>query len=348
MPLLYGEGSRAFGRLLEEIMRRSDDQSIFAYGDLIDDDNEDASVPHDIDAATGMEVPASAAKACLPDTPAAFRSSDDISWYGSRSGKHFYWTQKGIVINQPSIALPSGELLAPIACSVADGTRHQRLDTRRLCLILDAGFESGDVVFWRRGASLTLVTQRYLDRFMRHRDIYLSTVDHKVFPHREALLVSASFWETFCIRRTYPNLYARRGPRGVTYIHLHSRFPRAPYTDNIFLDYTTRGSHQFALHIRFRCSGVDMQPLTQHELTRSSIDLYRGLKKKALYVCHQRADYSMAELMLNTPEYNEDIFHRIADNDYRPTIAWKPCTDIDGYHIGLVRLPDQRFMLDTS
>ncbi|KAI9368950.1 heterokaryon incompatibility protein-domain-containing protein [Aspergillus egyptiacus] len=33
MPMLYGEGSRAFIRLQEEIMRRSDDQSLFAWFD---------------------------------------------------------------------------------------------------------------------------------------------------------------------------------------------------------------------------------------------------------------------------------------------------------------------------
>jgi hypothetical protein len=32
MPLLYGEGQKAFVRLQEEIMKISDDQSLFAWG----------------------------------------------------------------------------------------------------------------------------------------------------------------------------------------------------------------------------------------------------------------------------------------------------------------------------
>jgi hypothetical protein len=32
MPLLYGEGKRAFIRLQEEIMKETDDQSLFAWG----------------------------------------------------------------------------------------------------------------------------------------------------------------------------------------------------------------------------------------------------------------------------------------------------------------------------
>lgn len=34
MPLLYGEGGNAFTRLQEEIMRRSDDQTILAWQTL--------------------------------------------------------------------------------------------------------------------------------------------------------------------------------------------------------------------------------------------------------------------------------------------------------------------------
>ncbi|KAG7293670.1 hypothetical protein NEMBOFW57_003725 [Staphylotrichum longicolle] len=39
MPIIYGEGKRAFIRLQEEIIKRSDDHSIFAWGTLGHDDN---------------------------------------------------------------------------------------------------------------------------------------------------------------------------------------------------------------------------------------------------------------------------------------------------------------------
>jgi hypothetical protein len=35
MSMLYGEGTRAFTRLREEIMKISDDQSIFAWTDIL-------------------------------------------------------------------------------------------------------------------------------------------------------------------------------------------------------------------------------------------------------------------------------------------------------------------------
>jgi len=34
MPMMYGEGEKAFLRLQEEIMKQSDDQSLFAWVDL--------------------------------------------------------------------------------------------------------------------------------------------------------------------------------------------------------------------------------------------------------------------------------------------------------------------------
>ena len=39
MPLLYGEGSRAFTRLQEEILKQSDDQSLFAWSCVDADSN---------------------------------------------------------------------------------------------------------------------------------------------------------------------------------------------------------------------------------------------------------------------------------------------------------------------
>jgi hypothetical protein len=40
MPLLYGEGTKAFVRLQEEIMKETDDHSLFAWG-ILDDDDDD-------------------------------------------------------------------------------------------------------------------------------------------------------------------------------------------------------------------------------------------------------------------------------------------------------------------
>lgn len=40
MPLLYGEGERAFVRLQEEILKSSDDQSIYAWEDQCEDGSE--------------------------------------------------------------------------------------------------------------------------------------------------------------------------------------------------------------------------------------------------------------------------------------------------------------------
>ncbi|KAK8066139.1 hypothetical protein PG997_012886 [Apiospora hydei] len=64
MPLLYGEGPKAFYRLQEEIIRRTNDQTILAWGDL----------PSDGADSSNQAGPVSA----LADSPAAFRQCGDF------------------------------------------------------------------------------------------------------------------------------------------------------------------------------------------------------------------------------------------------------------------------------
>ncbi|KAL8982048.1 MAG: hypothetical protein Q9205_003337 [Flavoplaca limonia] len=74
MPILYGEGTKAFLRLQEEIIKQSDDHSIFAWP--IDDREQ-----------TGL----------LADNPAAFASCQDVRVLNSRGGHSSYAiTNRGI------------------------------------------------------------------------------------------------------------------------------------------------------------------------------------------------------------------------------------------------------------
>ena len=80
MPMLYGEGNKAFQRLQEEIMKHSDDQSIFAWTDpdALDDDYH------------GL----------LADSPAAFGRSRDIYGYADWEERSpFDMTNRGLRID---------------------------------------------------------------------------------------------------------------------------------------------------------------------------------------------------------------------------------------------------------
>lgn len=85
MPMLYGEGTRAFIRLQEEIVRTSNDQSIFAWG---------------VSAASG-EV---RNKTLLAESPADFASCYNITIWG-RPGSH-EMTNRGLRITLPLLRIP--------------------------------------------------------------------------------------------------------------------------------------------------------------------------------------------------------------------------------------------------
>lgn len=89
MPLLYGEGRKAFIRLQEEIMKESDDQSLFAW---------DASDFQGFNA-TGL----------LALTPAFFKNSRNIIPVRSlKNSSPYSVTNKGIRLQLPLIAIKGG------------------------------------------------------------------------------------------------------------------------------------------------------------------------------------------------------------------------------------------------
>lgn len=90
MPLLYGEGDKAFLRLQTEIMRVSDDESIFAW----------------YDSTLSNSVYGMVAK-----SPAAFRDSGDIELLHNDSATPYSMTNKGLQI-QLKLIPPSGRTQA--------------------------------------------------------------------------------------------------------------------------------------------------------------------------------------------------------------------------------------------
>jgi hypothetical protein len=69
MPLLYGEGSRAFYRLQLEILKESTDESIFAWTDPISLSGLFASSPRDFAEAGDMRLHNCGRRACLLRCP---------------------------------------------------------------------------------------------------------------------------------------------------------------------------------------------------------------------------------------------------------------------------------------
>lgn len=91
MPLLYGEGAMAFVRLQEEIMRRSDDDSIFAWA-----------------------TPNTTNCGLLAPSPSCFSSARDVRKSRSRAPQFpFFLTNKGVQITLPILGWTQKDSLPP-------------------------------------------------------------------------------------------------------------------------------------------------------------------------------------------------------------------------------------------
>lgn len=94
--MLYGEGDRAFLRLQEEIIKTSDDMSIFAW--------------------VSPKATFSAYRGLLAQSPSDFAQCSDIQWARGTSNEPYQTTNKGIHISLALIAreFRPWELIAPL------------------------------------------------------------------------------------------------------------------------------------------------------------------------------------------------------------------------------------------
>jgi hypothetical protein len=86
LPLLYGEGEKAFFRLQEEILKQSTDHSIFAWRN-----DEDEAPANATDSAVNF----------LAKSPKAFKHTGNIVPYPESSSGPVELTKKGLRINLP-------------------------------------------------------------------------------------------------------------------------------------------------------------------------------------------------------------------------------------------------------
>ena len=109
MPLLYGEGRKAFQRLQEEIMRESDDHSLFAWG------------------RRGARGDGGGPAACFARFPSDFAHCEDVyvkrPWFLPRhsTSSHYFMTNRGLLISLPLVMVDSGDALGMLNCSAARG-----------------------------------------------------------------------------------------------------------------------------------------------------------------------------------------------------------------------------------
>ncbi|KAK1594643.1 heterokaryon incompatibility protein, partial [Colletotrichum navitas] len=132
MPLIYGEGPKAFRRLQEAVIRDTDDQSIFAWGDVIVEGG---------DAAAAAALSDRRPRPLLAESPAGFRNSGDVVpvWNPAAAAARVRIEHSGVTVITPLLReTPSkwvvrgrpAVFLAPLLCR----RRGDPFNTLALCL----------------------------------------------------------------------------------------------------------------------------------------------------------------------------------------------------------------------
>ncbi|KAL9625300.1 MAG: hypothetical protein Q9160_000702 [Pyrenula sp. 1 TL-2023] len=128
LPMIYGEGNKAFIRLQEEIIKHSDDHSIFAWSIGLPDDSHHGRC--------GLLAP----------SPSSFAYCQDVVRAGSNnSSKAFTVTNKGLSIELPTIPWSMGTYLAILDCSKIS---HP---SKRLAILLERLSSAGQFARVRSG-----------------------------------------------------------------------------------------------------------------------------------------------------------------------------------------------------
>lgn len=139
MPLLYGEGSRAFLRLQEEILKRSNDQSIFAWADPVSGaeaeplnaDSRFVKIDWFIRKSIGGQQSTHTLRTLdqhglLADSPAAFACSGAIRpcLIPGSPGATYQMSNQGISITLPVMRFSANFSIALLECSRSFASDH--------------------------------------------------------------------------------------------------------------------------------------------------------------------------------------------------------------------------------
>ncbi|KAF4774182.1 HET domain-containing protein [Colletotrichum scovillei] len=110
MPLLYGEGNRAFIRLQEEIIKETNDMSLFAWCDPT------VTCIDDLEELRGI----------LTTTPDHFRGCCNLTFLSDpRRGPEFSMTNKGLRLESKLFAFGEGLYFLGLGCRKIEGSNHE-------------------------------------------------------------------------------------------------------------------------------------------------------------------------------------------------------------------------------
>ncbi|PSN63688.1 HET-domain-containing protein [Corynespora cassiicola Philippines] len=191
MPLLYGEGGKAFIRLQEEIMRNSDDQTLFAW-------DMDLSPRMSKNLLTGL----------LAESPQQFRNARNCIPLADRETlKPYFMTNRGLQIELPLIKLDGIHYLAVLQC-VQDTTSATLLG-----LMLERLGKS-DSRFARSGKEhggvVAVPYQRTYQAIATN--VFVKQAPDETTPQSKSIEVNISYHGSYSCIRIYPDAMVRAIP----------------------------------------------------------------------------------------------------------------------------------------
>jgi hypothetical protein len=269
MPMLYGEGSQAFVRLQEEILKKSDDHSIFAWG------LDGIFCERSVDGESPMAISPADFRQCRFVVPR--RPEEDPS-------NHYEITNTGIRIELPLLRLLSGEYLARLNCTLNSGPPEILLEDKYLCLLLLPSRDRRKVFYRRTTASPILIPFRYFKK-ASSQNLYLAPSPDITYQQTRngPLFVSRNCSKFFNVQFTYPavvDIY-----EGVYYL-LSDLWTQLKDGNGIYLDCLSVDGEKFALRIRFT---FETDEIGEYETAPTMADIS---------ISRQRNCYSMAEIMM--------------------------------------------------
>ena len=179
MPMLYGEGTKAFIRLQEEIMKKDDDHTIFAWGY----------------ASTSGVLKGLAAY--FARSPAAFAGCGKLRPYRWNSGKssHHIITNQGLLIEMSVLQLVTGEYIGKLNCMEHLGY---------VIAIPLVQLYADDNMFYRPAAIRPGLVAHERFHAINKKPIYISSSMPRLIPCRAGIKLSSRFLNEVKVVETHP------------------------------------------------------------------------------------------------------------------------------------------------
>jgi hypothetical protein len=226
MPMIYGEGTKAFARLQEEIMKAYHDESIFAWDYL------------------GSVSPETS---CLARSPANFAHCRQYRKYSPENVKsgHFLSTNKGVLIEMQLVQLITGDYFGRLNC--LNGAKPPM--TWVVIPLIQVSMN--DNTFYRAAATPSEVAADKYFAEIEPKLIYLSTITPELDHWHSGIRLSEKFSKEIIVRNVYPPNWSMTSGTVAKTDYWYQRSEFGCCVQTILLDCLNKLQEHFVIKIHY-------------------------------------------------------------------------------------------------